>query len=359
MIFLDHGVVDIHGKSYIFLLILDAATSYMTAYPCLTSSATEVVQKLHEWMDTYQATPKAVCGDMAFHSPHDLKEFYRYHNIRPLPTGPHTPWPNRAETGVRLFKGFLRAMVDRLEQEGTLKSVTAAQLMRKAATIRNTQITFSGKAPLELAFGRRPKDLLDPANMDPQQLTTEPTDEDKTNEELQRLAMKTHLEVQQREDIRRDLAANLRFVPPNLVQGDHVYFWQTDSSKIKQGKKSGNWVKAIIVAVQGPMATINNGTSILQVSVPKLRRPLEEINIDGIEGSRERSQNPVLYQSSRDGTLDFVEFFSESSYLSVACATRGLRTAPPVDLRRKAEVDNIQYYANTVLITQKPMVIVL
>ena len=68
--------------------------------------------------------------------------------------------------------------------------------------------------------------------MDPQQLTTEPTDEDKTNEELQRLAMKTHLEVQQREDIRRDLASNLRFVPPNLVQGDHVYFWQTDSSKI-------------------------------------------------------------------------------------------------------------------------------
>ena len=107
------------------------------------------------------------------------------------------------------------------------------------------------------------------------------------------------------------------------------------------------------------MATINNGTSILQVNVAKLRRPLEEINIDGIEESRERSQNPVLYQSSRDGTLDFVEFFSGSSYLSVACATRGLRTAPPVDLRRKAEVDNIQYYANTVLITQKPMVIVL
>ena len=40
--------------------------------------------------------------------------------------------------------------------------------MRKAATIRNTQITFSGKTPLELAFGRRPKDLLDPASMDPQ-----------------------------------------------------------------------------------------------------------------------------------------------------------------------------------------------
>ena len=145
LIFLDHGMVDIHGRNSIFLLILDAATSYLTAYPCLTSSATEVIQKLHEWMDTYQATPKAVCGDMAFHSPHDLKEFYRFHNIRPLPTGPHTPWPNRAETAVRLFKGFLKAMVERLSKEQALKNVTAAQMMRKAATIRNTQITFSGK----------------------------------------------------------------------------------------------------------------------------------------------------------------------------------------------------------------------
>ena len=194
--------------------------------------------------------------------------------------------------------------------------------------------------PLELAFGRRPKDLLDPASMDPQQLTTEPNKEDKTNEELQRLAMKTHLEVQQREDIRRDLASHLKFVPPNLIPGDRVYYWQTDSSKIKQGKKAGHWVKATIVAVQGPMATINNGTSILQVSVSKLRRPLEEISVEGIEDSRERSPGTALYQSTREGTVDIAEFFSENSLLSVACATRGLRTSSPVDLRRKVAVEN-------------------
>ena len=341
------------------MLILDAATSYLTAYPCLSSSATEVIQKLHEWMDTYQATPKAICGDMAFHSPHDLKEFYRYHNIRPLPTGPHTPWPNRAETAVRLFKGFLKAMVERLGKEESLKNVTAAQLMRKAATIRNTQITFSGKTPLELTFGRRPKDLLDPTSMDPQQLTTEPNKEDRTNEELQRLAMKTHLEVQQREDIRRDLASHLKFVPPNLVPGDRVYFWQTDSSKIKQGKKSGNWVKATIVAVQGPMATINNGTSILQVNVSKLRRPLEEISVEGVEDSRERSPGTALYQSTREGTVDIAEFFSETSLLSVACATRGLRTSPPVDLRRKVAIQKGALHAEKLLTVQKPMVVIL
>ena len=42
---------------------------------------------------------------------------------------------------------------------------------------------------MELAMGRKPRDLLDPASMNPEQL-----------------AMQIHLEVQQREDITRDLA---------------------------------------------------------------------------------------------------------------------------------------------------------
>ena len=109
--------------------------------------------------------------------------------------------------------------------------------MRKAATVRNTQVTSSGKTPLELAFGRKPRDLLDPASMNPQQLTTTRTKDDHTNEEIQRIAMKTHIEVQQREDIRRDLAASLKFIPADLTPGDRVYYWQDDPSKIKQGKK--------------------------------------------------------------------------------------------------------------------------
>ena len=72
--------------------------------------------------------------------------------------------------------------------------------------MRNTQITFSGKTPVELAMGRRPRDLLDPASMNPEQLTSTPTKQDLLNEEFPKLAMKKHLEVQQREDIRRDLA---------------------------------------------------------------------------------------------------------------------------------------------------------
>ena len=145
--------------------------------------------------------------------------FFRMHNVKRLPTGPRTPWPSRADMGVRLFKKFLSALVDTAWKnldKTSLSQITPAQLMRKAATIRNTQATLSGKTPMELATGRRPRDLLDPPSMNPEQLTSTPTKQDLLNEEIQKLAMRTHLEVQQREGIRRDLAERMKLVPPGL-----------------------------------------------------------------------------------------------------------------------------------------------
>ena len=75
------------------------------------------------------------------------------HNFKRLPTGPKTPWPNRAEMGVRLFEEFLSALVDAASKnldKTTLSQITPAQLMRKAATVRNTQVTLRGKTPVEL-----------------------------------------------------------------------------------------------------------------------------------------------------------------------------------------------------------------
>ena len=101
--------------------------------------------------------------------------------------------------------------------------ITPAQLMRKAATVRNTQVTLSGQTPMELAMGRKPRDLLDPASMNPKRLTSMPTKQDLLNEESQKLAMKTHHEVQQREDIRRDLAERMNFVPRDLRAGNMCF----------------------------------------------------------------------------------------------------------------------------------------
>ena len=158
-------------RSWAGKIVLDGATSHLTAHQCKSTFPSEVIAKLHEWMDTFQMNPNVNCADMAFHYLHDMQAFYRMHNVNRIPTGPHTPWPNRAEMGVRLFKKFLLALVDtackNLDQT-TLAQITPAQLMRKAATVRNTQLTSSGMTPMELAMGRRPRDRLDPASMNPE-----------------------------------------------------------------------------------------------------------------------------------------------------------------------------------------------
>ena len=74
--------------------------------------------------------------------PLDLLAFHRMLFVKRLRTGPHTPWPIRAEVCVRFFKKFLSALVvkafKKLDQT-TQSQITPAQLMRKAATVRITQ----------------------------------------------------------------------------------------------------------------------------------------------------------------------------------------------------------------------------
>ena len=112
LIFLDHGSTKIGDKTFGFLIVLDGATSLLTAYRCQSTSPSEVISKIHGRMDTVQMNPKAICAHMAFHHPHDMHALYRMQNLKRFTTGPYTPWPNRAEMGVRLFKKFLSALVD-------------------------------------------------------------------------------------------------------------------------------------------------------------------------------------------------------------------------------------------------------
>ena len=98
-------------QTFGFLIVLDGATSHLTAYPCNSTSPSEVISKLREWVDTLQMNPRAICADMAFHHPHDMQAFYRMQNIQRFPTGPYTPWPIRAEMGVRSSKNLDKTSV--------------------------------------------------------------------------------------------------------------------------------------------------------------------------------------------------------------------------------------------------------
>ena len=86
LIFLDHGSAKIGDKTFGYLIVLNGATSHLTAYPCKSTSSSEVIAKLHEWMDTFQMNPKAICAYMAFHHPHHMQAFYRVHNVKRIPT---------------------------------------------------------------------------------------------------------------------------------------------------------------------------------------------------------------------------------------------------------------------------------
>ena len=146
--------------------------------------------------------------------------------------------------------------------------------------------------------------------------------------------MKTHLEVQQREDIRRDLAEIMKFVPPYLRVGEGVFYWQEDPNKIQQGRKSGKWLMVEILAVKGPMVVISTGAPIFQVNAGKLRRLLDTVDLEDLPDSRERTGAPVLWLSC-EGQIDVWELFSDNSYLSAILDRQGLLVAAPVNLRAK------------------------
>ena len=91
--------------------------------------------------------------------------------------------------GVRMFKKIIPALVatDPKNMDQTiLAHITIACLMCKATTVRNAQVILSGKTPMELAMGRRPRDLLDPASMNPEQFTSTPTKQDLLIEQIEK-----------------------------------------------------------------------------------------------------------------------------------------------------------------------------
>ena len=148
------------------------------------------------------------------------------------------------------------------------------------------------------------------------------------------MAMKTHSEVQQREDIRRDIAEGMKFVPPDLRVGEQVFYWQEGPSKILQGRKSGKWLKNKIIAVKGSMVVINTGATIFKVNASMLRKLWGTLDLEELPDSRESTGAPVL-RLSCEGQTDVWKLCSDISYLSAVLDRQGLMVVAPVDPRTK------------------------
>ena len=116
---------------------------------------------------------------------------------------------------------------------------------------RNTSLTYGGKTPLELAFGRRPRDVITVENSNPEQLSHDQSKPELSDQKLQKLAMKTYLEARQRDDIKKDLAQRLMPSDGPYSPGDLVYYWQSDPSKLKHGKAYGKWIRGTVTSQTG------------------------------------------------------------------------------------------------------------
>ena len=96
-------------------------------------------------MPTHSCKLKRVVADMAFFTP----SFWKTHGVKTMPTGRATPWPNRAETAVRLFKRQYEKLLLDASVRPMLNKVTLKDLIRECYWARNTTLTSSGYTPVE------------------------------------------------------------------------------------------------------------------------------------------------------------------------------------------------------------------
>ena len=109
VLFLDQAEVKYRESKFLLRLVLGAAASLLWVAPQATAASSETLNNVRDWMDAHHCRLRSIVADMAFSSP-VFMTFYAYYGIQYLATGPRTPWPNRAESAVRLFKQQLRVM---------------------------------------------------------------------------------------------------------------------------------------------------------------------------------------------------------------------------------------------------------
>ena len=365
LIFVDHEEIKFGTKAYLALVIIDGASNLLWATALTNLEALETLGAFRQWTEENNCVPKGIVGDQAFFTP-QFMSYYKFHGITPYPCGPRTPWPNRAETAVRLFKRTWSIMAKALADEGYAEGVTVRQAVKKVAWARNCQLTVSGYSPLEIATGRRPPDLFDVETSTPEQLSANPPEEDRTTLDLQRIAMRAHQEARQSIDLRKDLARRVMPSGGPYQKGDRVFVWHKDESK---KKSEGVWVRGTVISQEGAMVLVEVHRSVLRVNQSKVRRdgdpwhdvaiPLkpaeprgsssEEVRDDAPRRSSQEEalerigdrlleqassrfcyEHEICFHSLTSGKSDFVEITPQLTGLTACTCHSGLVASEPV-----------------------------
>ena len=262
------------------LLVLDGASSLLWAAVQDQGTEVQTRDKVRDWMLHHHCRPKWIVADMAFFTK-DWEVFWIHHGVQMMPTGARTPWPNRAETAVRLFKRQLAMVAATAAVDKTLQAITSRDIVRECCWARNTQLTISGYTPIELATGRRPPDELNLELLTPEQLSQEPLKSDVDSARLRGSAVKAHLEVRQATDLRRDLARHVQPSDGPFTEGERVFVWRQDKSKIKD---KGEWIAGKVISQHGAQVRVELPDRLDTVNQSRVRRnfdPWHDVPLPG------------------------------------------------------------------------------
>ena len=355
VIFADHAEIQLRKSKYVVLLVLDGASNLLWATAQSSLNNKETIQALRSWSDENNCMPKAVVGDEAFFQ-EDFLTYYRTHGIKECPCGSRTPWPNRAESAVRLFKRQWQIMSKNLEDD-RFKGVTIREAVKRTVWATNTQLTVSGYSPLEIATGRRPPDLLDIETSDPAQLSVDPLPEDRTQQELQRLALKAHQEARQAADLRHDMAKRTMPSDGPYKPGGKVFVWTSPvnaNSIASNAWKKERWVRGTVISQEGAMINVHVDSSVMRVNQSKIRLDHDEwhhVAVPGLDNpdpvqlavEDEDDYEPDIAEYAeayfgeqkhwfcQTGKCDVVELFSSNTGLSWHMSRLNMKVGEPID----------------------------
>ena len=101
---MDHTEFSILAKDgsecrFLVLVAIDAASHLLFAVGVESKDTKRTIAHCQELFMLWNIYPKAVCADTAFFE-EEFQLFWNLHQTKMMPTGPNTPWPNRAETAV-------------------------------------------------------------------------------------------------------------------------------------------------------------------------------------------------------------------------------------------------------------------
>ena len=210
---------------------------------------------------------------------------------------------------------------------------------------------------MEIASGRRPPDLLDIEASDPAQLSVEPLSEDRTQQELQRLALRAHQEARPAADLRHDMARRIMPSDGPYKPGDKVFAWNAAPCPSSVNlKKRERRARGTVISQEGSMVNVHIDNNVAHVNQSKIRRDHDEwhdVAVPGLDNpdpvplavEDEEQYEPSIAEGDyaaayfgeqthwfcQTGKCDVVELFNSNTGLSWCMSRMNMKVGEPID----------------------------